>query len=437
MADLLDLSTRIIDDGADGEVNPITLAMSELADGVAMVASFSHVVAFGTGDGLVLFDTSLAQLAGPAMASLRGWSTDRLHTIIYTHGHVDHVGGARAMLDEAGERGDPRPEVLAHEAVPRRFSRYDLTSGYNAVINERQFGREGLFAGGRADSSSAGRPSFPSDWVQPSTTYRDELSIDVGGLEIELHHGLGETDDHTWAWIPRHRALCVGDFVIWAFPNAGNPQKVQRYPLEWARSLREMMTFEAELLLPAHGLPVHGARRVNQLLDDTATALESLVEQTLELMNEGATLDTVVHTVRVPEGLLDRPYLRPVYDDPEFIVRNIWRGYGGWYDGNPAHLKPASDAQLACELASLVGGASALAGRAIELADAGDLRLATHLVELATQAAPDDTAVHEDRARVYRLRRERETSLMAKGIYGYAERQSRAVLDRGAESAPA
>ena len=152
---------------------------------------------------------------------------------------------------------------------------------------------------------------FPRNWIQPTVTYGDRLQLKVGELDLELRHGLGETDDHTWAWIPQHKAVCVGDFVIWAFPNAGNPQKVQRYPLEWARALREMQALEPELLLPAHGLPVGGRDRVHRLLDDVATALESLVEQTLRLMNEGADLDTVVHTVKVPDGLLERPYLRP------------------------------------------------------------------------------------------------------------------------------
>ncbi len=63
-------------------------------------------------------------------------------------------------------------------------------------------------------------------------------------------------------------------------------------------------------------------------------------------MNEGARLDTILHTVKLPDGTLDKPYLRPTYDEPEFIVHNIWRLYGGWYDGNPAHLKPAPEASL-------------------------------------------------------------------------------------------
>ncbi len=210
--------------------------------------------------------------------------TAPVHTLVYTHGHVDHVGGAHAIVADAADRGDPRPDIVAHEAVPARFRRYDLTNGYNAVINQRQFARSGLVQGVDADRP----PMFPRNWVQPSITYADRLQLKVGDLDIELRHGLGETDDHTWAWIPEHKAVCVGDFVIWAFPNAGNPQKVQRYPLEWAQVLREMQALEPELLLPAHGLPVGGRERVHRLLDDSATALESLVDQTLSLMNEGA-----------------------------------------------------------------------------------------------------------------------------------------------------
>ncbi len=46
MADLLGLSARIIDSGsADEAVNRVTQELSELADGVALVESFSHIVA--------------------------------------------------------------------------------------------------------------------------------------------------------------------------------------------------------------------------------------------------------------------------------------------------------------------------------------------------------------------------------------------------------
>jgi glyoxylase-like metal-dependent hydrolase (beta-lactamase superfamily II) len=160
MADLLALSARIIDDGADEPANRITLELSEVANRVAFVESFSNVVTFDSEDGLVLFDASLQPLAGRVIESLRSWSDAPLHTLVYTHGHVDHVGGAHAVLSDASDRGDRRPDVIAHEAVPQRFARYDMTNGYNAVINQRQFGRTALVEGMGGD-----RPNFPRKWV--------------------------------------------------------------------------------------------------------------------------------------------------------------------------------------------------------------------------------------------------------------------------------
>jgi alkyl sulfatase BDS1-like metallo-beta-lactamase superfamily hydrolase len=314
--------------------------------------------------------------------------------------------------------------------VPARFARYQATNGYNAAINARQFGGARGAAALGLGASSAGRFG-PRDWVQPDTTFRDRLCVRAGDLDFELRHARGETDDHLWAWVPARRAICAGDFVTWVFPNAGNPQKVQRYPREWALALREMAGLGAELLLPAHGLPVGGEERVRRVLLDIATALESLLEQSLRLMNEGAPLDTLIHEVKLPAELLDRPYLRPVYDEPEFVVHNIWRLYGGWYDGNPAHLKPAPEAALAAELADLAGGTAALVARARELADRKQLRLACHLVELAARAEPASREAHAARAEIYGRRRAEELSLMAKGVYAAAARESAAIAEPG------
>jgi alkyl sulfatase BDS1-like metallo-beta-lactamase superfamily hydrolase len=117
-----------------------------------------------------------------------------------------------------------------------------------------------------------------------------------------------------------------------------------------------------------------------------------------------------------------------VYDEPEFIVRTVWRLYGGWYDGNPAHLKPAPDAVLAAELADLAGGAGVLADRAAALAAEGDLRLAGHLAELAVQAAPDDAGAHRVRAAVFAERAGQELSTMSKGVFSWAVDESQVRL---------
>jgi len=377
--------------------------LTEIADGVTFLPSFANVSLFDTDERLTMIDTGSPMLAGSNFEKIRAWSTAPVGRAVYTHGHIDHVFGLGPFEKEAADRGWPLPEVIAHEAVVGRFDRYRSTTGYNAVINRRQFQIESL--------------QWPTDYRYPDRTYSDALTVDG----FELHHGKGETDDATWVWVPGHEILCCGDFFIWASPNAGNPQKVQRYPAEWAEALRAMAALDATVMLPGHGLPIVGAGRVRRVLEDSAELLESLVDQSLDMINSGATLDEVIHDVAAPTHLLDLPYLKPIYDEPEFIVRNIWRLYAGWYSGDPAELKPAPASALATELAELAGGARRLAARALDI---DDVRLACHLVELALAAAPDDPIVRDANEQVYSRRAEGEASTMSKGIFSWAARRT-------------
>ena len=435
MADLLALSTRIVDSGkADEPVNRTSGELSEIAEGLAMVESFSHVVTWNSGDGLVCFDTSHVNTGQQVVDSIRSWSSDPFNALVYTHGHVDHVGGSVAFGANAAALGHQAPRVIGHKNVQQRFDRYRYTNDWNVAINARQFG------GIRGDVNSImndlrpadGAPRL-SDFIPRNTLDTTDVvdkfaSMKFGDTEVEFHHGRGETDDHLWSWFPEKKWIASGDFVIWNFPNAGNPQKVQRWPIEWAAALRDMIAKGPELLLPAHGLPIAGKERIARVLDEIATALENLVRDVVAMMNAGETLNTIIHTVRVPEATLGKPYLRPLYDEPEFVVRNIWRLFGGWWDGAPSRLKPSPDEVLAVELASLSGGADVLMRRAAELAASGDLRLACHLADFAGWAAPDEPEIHQMRAEIYETRRKSETSLMSKGIFKGAMRESEKIV---------
>ncbi len=392
-------------------VSPLSteVGLVELLPKTAFVAAFANALALDTGEGLVLIDTSSMFHAHSMHAAVRAWTPSPLHTAVYTHGHVDHVFGLAPFEAEATAAGR-RVHVIAHRACRDRFDRYRLTGGYNGIINARQFGLP--------------VPFFPQDFRYPDQLLDGDLALTLGDVQILLHHDRGETDDHLWAWVPASRTLYTGDLFIWASPNCGNPQKVQRYPRDWAQALRKMAKLDAELLLPGHGPPICGHSRVRQALDETASLLETLVEQTLALLNQGAPLDEILHSVRAPAELLSRPYLRATYDDPMFIVRNLYRLYAGWWDGNPAQLKPAPEAELAAELSELAGGVDILRQRALTRLSEGKLALAAHLIELAFRSAPQDPAVRQACQRIYQARAEAEPSLMARGIFRSAARRA-------------
>ena len=433
----LELSTKVIDSGiVDEPLNRVTNDITELADNLAIVESFSHSVVWDTGDGLMCFDASGAGSGEAVVNSIRSWRNDAITSLVYTHGHADHIGGSVAFAHDAQSRGLPNPRVIGHENVSKRMDRYSTTNGLNVRINRRQFG--GIKSDMKPNSGNMrealaldeGAQYFiPPATLRPDQSFVDQLTIKAGDTLVEFHHARGETDDHLWGWIPEKKWIFTGDFVIWNYPNAGNPQKVQRYALEWAQALRKMISQGPELLLPAHGLPIEGKARIATVLDDIATSLESLVMQVIDMMNTGETLDTIIHSVKVPQSILDKPYMRPFYDEPEFVVRNIWRLYGGWWDGAASRLKPAPDAVVAQELAALAGGAKVLMNRALEIADS-DLRLACHLADLAGWAEPENAGIHANRAAIYDKRRRSELSLMSKGIYKSASRESEEVVAR-------
>jgi len=388
----------------------------EVAPRTYFASQFSGCTAFETDEGLLLVDTGTKQFAPTIAKMLRQKTNAPVHTAIYTHGHVDHAYGLEAFLVP----GQKRPRVIGHAAMPARFARYAATAKHNAALNARQFGGTVEAQSGEAYASFAAPP------IPPDTLYENELSIEVGGERFEIYHCRGETDDHSWVFSPVRRVLCPGDLFIWAVPNDGNPQKVQRYPFDRAKGLRAMAEKKPQALCPGHGGPVVGdSDKIVRMLSETAAFLEALVARTVAAMENGSPPHVdIVTGIELPQSA--SPWLQPIYDDTEFLVRNVIRYYGGWWSGRPSELKPAPRAQLAGEIAHLCGGAKALAARAMELAAKGELRLAGHLADFALEAAPADADVQTKVAAVYEQRAMSETSLMTVNIFNSAAAYARA-----------
>ncbi len=381
----------------------------EVAPGVLMNAAFVNTYTVRTPAGLLCIDPGFGHTAGALHRAVRAWSDGPLHTAVYTHGHADHAFGLRPFLD-AGER----PQIIAQERCPERFRRYQLTHGWNARINQRQF--------------SLPQPMFPDQFDWPTLTFRDALTARLGDLDVHCRAAKGETDDACYVWIPAHGYLFCGDLIIWQAPNCGNPQKVQRYPAEWADALEEMAALDAEWLFPGHGLAVRGRDAVRLVLTETARYLRVLIAQVLERMNAGQTPEEIVNGVEPDPELSTRPFLQATYDHPKFIVHNLLRLWGGWWNGNAADLLPAPTAAQAREIAQLAGSVAVLVDRGRALLAAGDAVMAAHVAEWATRADPADRTAQELKRDVYERRLLDERALMAQGIYRAAMNDAKRAL---------
>jgi alkyl sulfatase BDS1-like metallo-beta-lactamase superfamily hydrolase len=384
-------------------------APAEVAPDVFMHPAFVNSYALRTRDGLALIDPGLAHASRGVHESIRQWSDAPLRIAGYTHGHVDHACGLRAFLD-AGER----PHIVAQEQCVARFRRYTLMHGWNACINQRQF--------------ALPRPAFPDRFDAPTLLVRDRLEQRLGEVTLCWTAARGETDDALWLWVPERRYLFTGDLIIWQAPNCGNPQKVQRYPEEWADALETMTGCDAEWLFPGHGLAVQGRAAVRTVLTETARYLRILVDEVRRRMNAGEPPDDILHAVEPDPELARRPFLRATYDHPKFIVRNLLRLWGGWWNGNAADLLPATPARQAAEVARLAGGAAAVIARGRALLAAGDATTAAHLAEWATRADPADRDAQALKRDVYARRLDEAEALMARGIFRAAMHDAQRAL---------
>jgi alkyl sulfatase BDS1-like metallo-beta-lactamase superfamily hydrolase len=391
--------------------------LERLGPGVAQFHGFCNVGFVWRGGEALAVDTSSPALGARAIASLREATDARLAHVVYTHGHVDHAGGAAAFLADAESRGHPRPLVWAHEDVPARFARYLATWGWNNEVNRRQF------------RLPPGTEAFPKRFVAPDRTYRERTTLELAGEPVELVHARGETDDATWVFLPERRVALVGDLCVSSLPNTGNPNKPQRYTLGWAQALEAIAARRPELVIPGHGDPIRGELAL-EVLVETARALRFLHDAVLERLNAGRWPDEIVdEDLRLPPDLEAKPYLRPIYGCRQFVVRDVLRMYAGWWGGDPAALLPAPRAQVARDLVA-AAGRRALLERARKLAADGEPRRALHLATLVAQADAADAEAAALVADVCEALAKSESSFIVQSFYRSAAAQARGGGER-------
>ena len=396
----------------------------EIAPGVHFLAGFGNTTIVVGSEGVAVIDPGLFANGPRVVDELRRLTDLPVRYVIYTHGHYDHAFGTPALLEDAAARGHDAPDIVGHVNVARRFERYAKTAGHLAGTFDAQFAIWDRHGGDVVRSAV---------YCPPTVAYEDRLVLDgLGGQVVECRHGLGETDDHTWVWIPGPRVVVGGDFIVSSLPNAGTPFRVQRYVLEWAEALEEMASLEPAAIVSGHGgvFTAHGP----EMLAVTARALHYLDDEVVRRLNEGQWQEQILAEVELPEDLAASSYLQPLYGCTAFAVRDVMRRYMGWYDGNPSMLFPSRRAEVAHAVVALAGGTAPVLDRARDLAgsdDTAELQRALHLVDFVLFHGGDQLdEAHALKAQLLDARAAKERSFVAHNILASA-----AVLEREVTSA--
>ena len=367
-----------------------------------------------TGEGLVQVDTGInREHAATMIAAVRDVTDRPVHTIVYSHGHTAYNHGVEAWLDEAARRGDPRPRIVAHRNLPRRYQRYRDTTRWQELTSEWQFG----FPPGTITDKG-----MFDVMVDPDETYDDAFVVTAGAgsRRVELVHCHAETNDGTGVWLPDDRLLYGGNATIGSFPNIGSPLRSPRDAWAWADTLDRYLGFDAEILVREYGPEIRGADLVADMLTTVRDALRWLRAETLERLNAGMVVEDVVNDIDFPARWAESPWMPQTYGCPEYVIRDIWRLETGWWDRNITSAHPAPAAASAGAIVAAITDHDAVLNAARAHLAAGEPQLALHVVDLLAMApgdAPSVVAARELKAEIAAVLAEDPPAYMSANYY--------------------
>ena len=224
-------------------------------------------------------------------------------------------------------------------------------------------------------------------------SFDDSYSFELGGVQFEIIATPGgETVDSCVVWLPQHKILFSGNVFGPLFPHFPNINTIRgdryRFIEPYLESLQRVRALEPELLITGHFDPVRGRDLIRTCLDRMQGAVDYVHQETLQGMNEGKDIWTLMREVRLPEEL----EVGQGYGKVSWAVRTIWESYMGWFKAqDTSELYATQPREVYSELVELAGLDAVVKRGTEKLADS-DPEQALLLGEAALAHSPANAA---------------------------------------------
>jgi alkyl sulfatase BDS1-like metallo-beta-lactamase superfamily hydrolase len=312
-----------------------------------------------------------------------------VRVIVLTQSHPDHIGGWSAFAR-------PGVETIAHERAPQTLAERRAIAPY---LNRRSTAKlfERRHVDGEPDQSTGPGLRWAMPDQEVTRPVHDALDFEVGGRRFQaLSVPGGETLDGLAVWLPEERTVWIGNLMgaLWgALPHLSTIRGDRpRSAMLFIKSVQRVLDLAPELLLSGHDEPIRGAERIQREVGKVRDAVRYVHDATIEGMNAGKDLHTLMGEIKLPPELQTDTGRGPV----SWYVRAVWEEYVGWFhDETLTELYPEPPRVIWGELAELAGGVDVLADRARGHVKLGEPLKALHYTDIALGVDPAHRGARE------------------------------------------
>lgn len=351
-----------------------------------------------TPDGNIIVDPLMSPKRGEAAKKdlLAAAPAGPVKAIIYTHSHIDHIGGASIWMDD-------KPQIWATDNFIEHFyKQYQVFLPIETIRGRRQFGDhaslEDLPCNGIGRRTDIRAAQEGAGIRLPTHTFSKSKTLSFGALAIELMEAHGETHDQLMVWIPEDRTVIAADDFYWTYPNLYTIRGTSPRPVDdWIRSIDRMRALRPENLVPCHTVPVKGEQEINMVLTNYRDAIQWVRDEVIRGANKGWDLDTIARNVTLPPHLKGLHYTEEFYGQIDWSARGIYTSNLGWFDGRPDRLYPMDVKEASIREITLMGGPEKVMARADAALKEGDFRWAIHLLAKLNDSGLADAGMEEHR----------------------------------------